>query len=112
MLLPSKTPHYAYFNECLIVQYEIGEGMAKHYAYPMEGDVSATFVFGGGAMLLFSNEDQMEELYTRHNSLYIMSEDAAWDWTSEISPVLYDIVKGEKVFRERRVTITFRHVEP
>jgi len=110
MLLPSGTPHYAYFNECLVVQYEVGEGMAKHYAYLTEGDVSATFVIGGGATLLFSNKDTTKELYTRHHSLCIVSEDAAWDWTSEMPAVLYDTVKDEKVFRERRVTITFRHI--
>ena len=109
MILPTKTPNHAYFNECLVVQYEIGEGMAKHYAYPTVGDVAATFVFGGGATLLFSNEEAVEELYTRHNSLCILSEDAAWDWTSEMPAALYDTVKGEKVFRERRVTVTFRH---
>jgi hypothetical protein len=109
MLLPSKTPHHAYFNECLILQYEIGEGMAKHYAYPTHGEVSATFVVGGGAILLFSNEDHTEELYTRHNSLYLLEGDASWDWSSEMPAVLYDTVKGEKVFRERRTTITFRH---
>ena len=110
MILPTKTPNHAYFNECLIVQYELGEGMAKHYAYPTVGDVSATFVFGGGATLLFSNEEHIEELYTRDKSLCILSEDAAWDWTSEMPVALYDTVKGEKVFRERRTTITFRHI--
>jgi hypothetical protein len=111
MILPTKTPNYAYFNECLIVQYEIGEGMAKHYAYPRDDcDVAATFVFGGGATLLFSNKDTVKELYTRHHSLCIVSEDAAWDWTSEMPVALYDTVKDEKVFRERRIAITFRHI--
>ena len=103
-------PTPTYFNECLIVQYEIGEGMANHYAYPTPGHVTGTFILGGGATLLFSKGDTVEELYTRPQSLCMLEGDASWKWSCCMPAVLYDTVKGEKVFRERRIAITFRHI--
>jgi len=49
-------------------------------------------------------------LYVKPNSLYIMSGDARYVWTHELSPKKYDMSDGNKINRVRRISVTFRNV--
>lgn len=100
-----------YFNQCIINNYEPGQGISKHIDVKSYGDVIGCYTFGGGATMKFTNPaGRAENLYTEPNSLYIMSGDARYKWTHEMLANKTDVFNGMSVARKRRVSITFRHV--
>ena len=98
------------FNQCIINNYEPGQGISKHIDLPSFGGVIGCFTFGSGAMMTFRRVNEVFNIYVRPNSLYIMSGDSRHIWTHEMPSRKSDVVDDVKILRDRRVSVTFRHV--
>ncbi len=98
------------FNQCIVNNYERGQGISKHIDHKKFGKVIGCFTLNGGTTVIFKNGLEKKEIYVEPNSLYIMSGDSRYKWTHEISNNKNDIIKGKRVPRERRISVTFRNV--
>jgi len=98
------------FNQCIINNYQGNQGISRHIDVKSYGDVIGCYTIGSGAIMRFRLGNEKVELYTKPNSLYIMSGDARYKWTHEMPSVINDIVDGKKIRRGRRISITFRNV--
>lgn len=100
------------FNQCIVNNYDVGQGISPHIDVKSYGDVIGCFTLGSGAIMKFTNKDETFEIYAKPNSLYIMSGDARYKWCHSMPIKKYDIVNGDKITRKRRISITFRNVPP
>jgi len=101
------------FNQCIVNDYQPGQGISKHIDIKQYGPVIGCFTIGSGAMMTFRIPDTNAQVncYVKENSLYIMSGDARYKWTHEMASRKSDVVDGQKVARGRRVSITFRSLQ-
>jgi alkylated DNA repair dioxygenase AlkB len=99
-----------YPENCVINEYQPGQGIAPHKDYPSFGRTVACVSLGSGVVLDFHTEDRetKRSIFIPARSLWIISGDARTNWLHGIAPRLFDTVHGEKRKRERRVSITFR----
>ena len=98
------------FNQCIINNYEAGQGISKHIDKTAYGSVIGCYILGSGSSIIFRNKDKVKEKYIDSKMLYIMSSDARYKWTHEIPNRKNDIYKDDKIPRGRRISITFRIV--
>lgn len=98
------------FNQCIVNNYYSGQGISPHIDLKYYGGVIGCFTLGSGATMVFEKGNEKHDLYVRPNSLYIMSEDARWSWKHSMTMRKSDTVDGKEIARDRRVSITFRHV--
>ena len=100
------------FNQCIVNNYESGQGISRHTDVKSYGKVIGCYTIGSGATMKFVNPNtEIEyEKYVEPNSLYIMSGDSRHIWTHEMLSSTSDIVNKIKIPRNRRISITFRNV--
>jgi alkylated DNA repair dioxygenase AlkB len=98
------------FNQCIINNYNIGQGISKHIDSLSYGSVIACFTLNSGCYINFEYKDNKKSIYVKPNSLYILSGDARYKWTHEITGRKSDMIDGIKILRHRRISITFRNV--
>ena len=98
------------FNQCIVNNYLSGQGISKHVDVKKYGSVIGCFTLGSGATMTFKNKDKTHDLYVKPNSLYIMSGDSRYIWSHEMVPKKYDTINNNKIYRDRRVSVTFRNV--
>jgi len=101
------------FNQCIVNNYNSGQGIKTHIDLIKFGELIGCFTLGSGAIMKFknTNKDETYDVYTTNCSLYIMSGDARYKWTHEMPFGKSDIVNGIKIDRSRRVSVTFRYVK-
>jgi hypothetical protein len=102
-----------YFNQCIVNNYDCGQGIGKHVDARAYGRVIGCFTIGSGASMIFRNlrdKNDKHEYYMEPNTMYIMSKDARYKWTHEMPSRKSDKVDGTKIVRDRRISITFRNV--
>lgn len=102
---------YKPFEQCIINAYEPGQGIGKHIDSLNFGDVVGCFSGGSGAHIIFKNNEEKYQVYIEPNSLYIMSNDARFKYTHEMSACKSDKVNGERIKRDKRFSITFRYIK-
>ncbi len=102
------------FNQCIVNNYLPGQSISQHIDDKSYGDVIGCFTLGGGATMIFKNKNKNNNnkinMYVKPNSLYIMSGDARYVWTHEMTKRKYDIIDNNKIKRSRRISVTFRNV--
>jgi len=98
------------FNQCIVNDYQPGQGIAKHADVKAYGPVIGCVTLESGADMTFRRDNETYTLYTEPNSLYIMSGEARYRWTHEMAARKSDVVEGRRVARGRRVSVTFRNV--
>ncbi len=106
------------FNQCIINNYNSGQGISSHIDVKSYGNVIGCITIGSGTTIKFTNDDEKFEKYVKSNSLYIMSNDSRYKWKHCIDSKKFDIVnnvdipKGPPMAlpRNRRISITFRNV--
>jgi len=99
------------FNQVIVNNYEPGQGISKHTDLLSYGPVIGCYTIGSGAKMYFKKDNEIVELYVEPNSLYIMSGESRYQWTHEMPSTKTDLVDGKRIPRERRISITFRHVD-
>ena len=99
-----------YPENCVINEYEPGQGIAPHKDYFTFGEKVACVSLGSDVVLDFQSEDRIEKhsILVPARCLWVISGDARFKWLHGIMPRLSDTVCGLKRKRERRVSITFR----
>ena len=97
------------FNQCIVNDYQPGQGIHKHTDIPAYGPVIGCFTFGSGATMTFRKGEEIFHQYVAPNSLYIMSGESRTAWTHEMPSRKSDVVEGVRVPRARRVSVTFRY---
>lgn len=98
------------FNQCIVNNYNQGQGISKHIDLKTFGKVIGCFTIMGGATMRFSLGSKKYDIYTKPKSLYIMSGEARYKWMHEMTTTKKDIINDEKMERKRRISITFRNV--
>ena len=99
-------------NQCIVNDYQPGQGISKHVDAAGYGPIIGSFTLGSGAVMTFRHQDLVEDVYVKADSLYVMTGDARYQWTHEMASRKSDNVNGERVKRGRRVSVTFRSVMP
>jgi len=94
------------FNQCIVNNYEIGQGISAHIDHKNYGPVIACFTLNSGATMRFRKDNEVVDIHVKPNSLYVMTNDARYKWTHEMTTTKFD----NKIKRNRRVSITFRYV--
>lgn len=89
------------FNQCIVNNYEAGQGISKRTDVSSYGDVIGCYTFGSGATMVFKKYTEKYELYVEPNSLYIMSGDARYKWTHEMLGKHSDMVLNYQEYRSR-----------
>jgi len=101
------------FNQCIVNDYQVGQGINPHIDYKGFGAVIGCYTFGSGATMVFrSKKGEKYKLFVEPNSLYVMTGDARYEWSHEMAGRKSDNVDGKRIKRGRRVSITFRYVPP
>jgi hypothetical protein len=97
-------------ENCVINEYEPGQGIAPHKDYSSFGAKVACVSLGSDVVLDFHSEDRTEKrsILIPARSLWVISGDARTKWLHGIAARLSDPVLGERRNRKRRVSITFR----
>jgi len=77
---------------------------------PCFGGTIASLTLVSGATMQYTDSkiDQKEELYLQERSLIVLSGAARYEWQHAIPARKSDVVKGFKIERQRRVSLTFR----
>ena len=98
-------------DQAIVNEYELGQGISAHIdCVPCFDDMIASLSLGSGAAMEFTNAERKEEIYLEPRSLIVLSGEARYQWTHAIPPRKSDMVNGFKIQRERRISLTFRHV--
>lgn len=96
------------FNQCIINDYEPGQGIAPHIDSPFFGEVIGCFTLQGAATMEFSNGSKRYDLYAKPGSLYIMSGEARHTWKHGMTARKSDTIRTTRIARTRRISVTFR----
>ena len=95
-------------RNCFVISYDPGVGMHDHYDDNVYGDWILGLTLGSGCTINFKNGNKTVPIYLEPRSAYLMTGDARYKWTHGIVEQEFDIVKGEKKKRGRRISMTFR----
>lgn len=98
-------------DQAIVNEYLPGQGISAHVdCVPCFDDTIASLSLGSGAIMQFTKDVEKQELYLKPRSLIVLSGEARYEWTHAISARKSDVVNGFKIERERRISLTFRHV--
>lgn len=99
------------FNQLIVNNYDPGQGISAHIDTKEYGGIIGCYTIGGGTIMRFSKDKEEYDLYVEPRSLYIMSDESRYKWKHEMISRKSDVVDGEKIKRDRRISITFRFVK-
>ncbi|MBF9222492.1 alpha-ketoglutarate-dependent dioxygenase AlkB [Hymenobacter ruricola] len=124
--LPSWCEYYAqqfyaagYFTDAppdqvIVNEYEPGQGIAPHIdCTPCFDDTVVSISLGSACIMNLSRADDSTQTFDQvlmPGSTLILQGEARFKWRHGIRPVKADIIKGQRVARQRRVSLTFRKV--
>lgn len=100
-------------DQMIINEYVPGQGIAHHVdCEPCFGDKIASLSLNSTCLMTFVHvqNNQTVELLLYPNSLLIMRDEARYDWKHGIPARKSDNFCGQKLKRNRRISITFRKV--
>lgn len=101
-------------DQVIVNEYQPGQGIAKHVdCVPCFGPVIASLSLGSSCVMEFDACFEFAEgsMMLGPKSLIVLADEARYNWTHAIPALKEDLWKGEKVPRERRVSLTFRTVK-
>ena len=91
------------FNQCIINEYKVGQGISAHTDVSTYGSVIGCYTIDGCGNMVFTKGDSKTILRVAPGSLYIMAGDARKIWKHKMNPM-------RKRDGSRRISITFRNV--
>lgn len=97
-------------DQCIVNKYQPGQGIASHTDSPLFKNFICCVTIGSGASMDFSKNGETKSLFVEPRSLYIMSDEARYDWQHGMKSRKSDNVDGVKIKRETRFSLTFRTV--
>lgn len=98
-------------NQLGINEYTPGQGIAGHVDY--FGGMVVSLTLGSGCVMDLTQPEtkQKVSLWLAPRSILVLNGDARNNWEHGIARRQKDIVNGHPIWRERRLSITFRDVE-
>ncbi len=100
------------FDQAIVNEYEPGQGIAPHVDRDCFGPVVATVSLASAVNMDFfcaeTGDGYTHRLEPR--SLVLLCGDARWRWRHGIAKRRTDIWDGQKIARQRRVSVTFRTI--
>lgn len=108
----SEDGHFSDVPEQVIInEYEPGQGIAPHVdCEPCFGETIASISLGSVCEMCFQHKlsEDVKSILLEPNSLLVLSDRARYNWTHGIAARKSDVIAGERRFRQRRVSLTFR----
>jgi len=99
-------------EQVIINEYLPGQGIANHIdCVPCFGDKIASISLGCDVVMDFKNKKETKELVLRTGSLLLIEGDARYKWTHGIRPNKIDIIDNQRIYRTRRISLTFRNIK-
>ena len=98
------------FNQCIVNRYMPGQSIGKHIDTTNYGSVIGCYTANSGCYMIFTRNEETVKIYVKPNSLYIMSGEARYKWYHQMLNVKTDTVRGKKIDRKTRISLTFRNV--
>lgn len=106
--------YFAKFPDQVIVnEYEPGQGISPHIdCEPCFEDTIASLSLGSTATMDFTAEgpDQKRSVFLARRSLVVLQRESRYKWKHSIPKRKSDVQNGQKILRQRRVSLTFRTV--
>ena len=100
-------------DQLIINEYEPGQGISKHIdCEPCFSNTIVSLSLHSGCEIEFINikSKDVEKIYLSPRSLLIFSNEARYEWQHCIRPRKTDLVNNNKIYRTRRISLTFRKV--
>lgn len=100
-------------DQIIVNEYLPGQGINAHIDAPVFGDYICTLSLISKTQMIFVDKKRTEThtLTLEPRSLLSISGKARWRYTHQIVGRLTDMINGKRVYRERRISITFRKVK-
>ena len=97
------------FDQLTVNEYLPGNSIPPHIDShsPFEETIAAVSLLSPIAML-FRKDNEDHNLFIEPRSLVVMQDEARYTWKHAITQRKYDILNGNVVFRNRRISLTFR----
>lgn len=101
-------------DQVIINEYVPGEGIKPHKDRAYYENQICGVNLGSSCIMRFVKGKNLEviDVEVPRRSMYIMQDDARKKWKHGIPPRKKDVVDGNVLHRERRVSITYRKVKP
>lgn len=98
-------------DQVIVNEYQPGQGISAHIdCQPCFGETIASLSFLSACVMRFASptRSQLMELHLQPASLLVLSGHARHLWTHAIPSRKTDVFEGQKHFRSRRLSLTFR----
>jgi alkylated DNA repair dioxygenase AlkB len=97
--------------QALVNEYEPGQGIAAHKDYAPFDEVASLSLLSGCLMEFTKPGPRIvHSLWLDPLSLIVLTGEARHEWTHAIRPRLSDFVEGQKIPRQRRLSLTLRTI--
>lgn len=101
-------------DQLIVNEYKSGQGIADHIdCEPCFEDTIISLSLGSPCIMDFKNKDDKKdkhELLLEPKSLVVITDDARYKWTHGIPSREKDKWLGQTIFRQTRISLTFRKV--
>lgn len=100
-------------DQVIVNEYEPGQGISAHIdCVPCFDGTIASLSLGSSCVMEFLNARTRgkREILLDERSLIVLSGEARYDWTHAIPGRKSDMINGQKMYRLRRASLTFRNV--
>ena len=97
--------------QALVNEYEPGQGISAHKDYSPFDEVASLSLLSGCLMEFAKSSPRIvESFWLEPRSLIVLVGEARHQWTHAIRPRLSDSVQGQKMPRQRRLSLTLRTI--
>jgi alkylated DNA repair dioxygenase AlkB len=102
------------FDQMLVNEYRPGQGISRHRDYAPYGRTVVSLSLLSACVMDFRHPPtgRTEHLLLERRSLLVLSDEARYEWEHGIAPRKRDAWHGVPVERGRRLSVTFRFVDP
>lgn len=100
--------------QCIVNEYYRDQGIAAHIDSKNFGPTVFNVSMGAPAILKFKRDGEVFDCYLPPRSLVVMTGEARYSWTHEISSNLTYMHKGKKITKPldyRRISLTYRELK-
>ncbi len=102
-------------DKLIVNEYTPGQGISPHIdSVELFEDEILSISLGSDITMNFteaSDKTNIKSLILKRRTLMCLSKDARYKWKHSIPQRIYDIIKGKKVKRDTRISLTFRKVK-
>ncbi|KAI8997659.1 hypothetical protein BDB01DRAFT_713712 [Pilobolus umbonatus] len=100
-------------NHLLVNEYNAGQGIMPHIAVDapaLFGIVILSLSLLSDCLMKFTRDNECVDIVLPRRSLVILSRDARYKYKHSISKDLVEVIDGDTIHRDRRVSFTFREI--